>query len=32
VTDIKATLELPEIGCSLPLRLIYDRVEFADEK
>jgi Uma2 family endonuclease len=27
--DLNATLELPEIGCSLPLRSVYDRLPFA---
>lgn len=30
ITDLDATLPLPEIGCTLPLRTIYDRLPFAE--
>jgi Uma2 family endonuclease len=31
LTDLNATLALPEIGCTLPLRTIYRRLPFAAE-
>lgn len=31
LTDLDATLELPEIGCALPMRTIYRRLPFAAE-
>ncbi len=29
LVELDSTLDLPEIGCSLPLRSMYDRLPFA---